>query len=121
MHVRRYDGDAGGPAGSAPDGRLWQPISTKGYKYKDKRHGVRRPEDHPQGRAAKDKAKALVKGKGDNLPDLPPANDPLLALDLPVKVQLINNSNGICFQGVYNSGDIKKNRPDLFKAKFKAP
>ena len=34
----------------APDGTLWQPIGTKGYKYKDKNgHGVRRPEDHPQG------------------------------------------------------------------------
>ncbi len=98
-------------------GSLWKPIGSKGYKYKDK-NGT---QDGIQKIILKgkdqNKSKALVKGKGDNLPDLPPASNPALALDLPVTVQLINHDNGICFEGVYDSGDVKKNEPALFKAK----
>jgi len=100
-----------------PDGTLWKPIGTKGYKFKDNtltEYGVQKV--ILKG-SDQNKSKALVKGKGDNLPDLPPASDPMLALDLPVKVQLINQSNGICFEGVYDTPDIKKNEPALFKAK----
>ena len=100
-----------------PNATLWSPIGSKGYKYKDKNGTEFGVQKIILKGSDQNKSKALLKGKGVDLPDLPPANDPLLALDLPVKVQLINNSNGICFEGVYNSGDIKKNVPELFKAK----
>jgi hypothetical protein len=58
-----------------------------------------------------------VKGKGTNLPDLPIANNPALALDLPVRVQLVNQDNMLCFEGTFASGDVKKNNPAQFKAK----
>jgi hypothetical protein len=53
-----------------------------------------------------------VKGKGTNVPDtLAPM------LPLPVTAQLVNDTNNVCFEAVYNSGDVKKNDATQFKAK----
>ena len=98
-------------------GGLWSPIGSKGYKYKDKNGTQDGIQKIILKGSDQNKSKALVKGKGTDLPDLPPASNPALALDLPVTVQLINHDNGICFGGVYDSGDVKKNEPALFKAK----
>lgn len=45
--------------------------------------------------------------------------DPALGsgLPLPVKAQLLNSSNDVCFEGVYDTGDVKKNDGSQFKAK----
>ena len=100
-----------------PSGTLWKAISNKGYKYKDKfgtSDGVTKVV--LKGKGA-NKSKALVKGKGVNV-DIPPdASDSMKELDLPVRVQLVNGDNGICFEADYQIGDIKKNVPGKFKAK----
>ena len=58
------------------------------------------------------KTKALVKGKGTNLPD---ALAPTLAL--PVTVQLVNDTNSVCFEAVYSMMNSIKNDERQFKAK----
>lgn len=107
-----FAGTAATFIGSAtlPPGSMWSPISDKGYKFKD-------PTGTPDGLqkavlkgGAQGKAKIIVKGKGANLPDMLGAS-----LPLPVIVQLGNE--GTCFEGQYDSGDIKKNDGAQFKAK----
>ena len=56
------------------------------------------------------KSKALVKGKGPNLPD-----PPLGSLPFPVTAQLVNRETGVCMEGVFN--DAIKNDETQFKAK----
>ena len=58
------------------------------------------------------KSKALVKGKGDGLPDF---TLPFPGSQLPVVVQLRNNQTGICWEGSFASPI--KNQPGGFKAK----
>ena len=41
----------------------------------------------------------------------------MVDLDLPVKVQVVNEDNGICFESEFLAGDIKKNVPGKFKGK----
>lgn len=95
-----------------PPGAGWSNISTKGFKYRDKTAPL------PSGiqkvilkAHILDKSKALVKGKGDNLPTITPP------LSLPVTVQLVNSDTGVCFEGMYDTLDLKKNQTGLFKAK----
>ena len=57
------------------------------------------------------KSKALVKGKGANLPD--PLDSG--ALGLPVTAQLLNYQSGVCWQGTF--GAPSKNSSVMFKAK----
>jgi hypothetical protein len=58
------------------------------------------------------KSKALVKGKGANLPD------PVLgAITYPVVVQLVNNDSGVCLEGSFDALDEIKNTTTQFKAK----
>jgi len=93
-----------------PAGSNWQTAGSKGYKFND-------PSGTPDGAqkallksGATGKAKALVKGKGTNLPDtLVPA------LPLPVTVQLVNDTNSTCFEATYNT--TIKNDAKQFKAK----
>lgn len=97
-----------------PSPTLWKPISTKGFKYLNKT--ATPPADGIQkivlkGSVPLDKAKAIVIGKGGPLPTITPP------LALPILVQLINSDNGVCFEGEYASGDIKKNEAGKFKAK----
>jgi hypothetical protein len=93
-----------------PNATTWAPISTSGYKYIDKLG----TEDGIQKIVLKgsliDKAKAIVKGKGDNLPTITPP------LTTPVVVQLVNSDTGICWEATYNT--TLSNQIGLFKAKF---
>jgi hypothetical protein len=98
---------------SMPAGSQWQPLGTKGFKYKDSTtlqpDGVQKAVLKS---GAAGKAKAIVKGKGDNLPDaLVPE------LPLPVTAQLVNDENSTCFEAVYDAGDMLKNDDRQFKAK----
>ncbi len=54
-------------------------------------------------------AKALVRGKGNNLPD------PTLPFTLPVTAQLVNSSNNICYTTSFAMA--KKNTSTIFRAK----
>ncbi|MGH7786892.1 MAG: hypothetical protein ACRERC_08500, partial [Candidatus Binatia bacterium] len=82
-----------------PSPSKWSTVSTKGYKYFD----TAATEDGAQKITLKGsstgKSKALVKGRGANLPD--PIN--ATGLTMPVKVQLINHDTAICFEGNYTT------------------
>lgn len=93
-----------------PAGSSWKAVGTKGFKFKDT-SGV------PDGAqkallksGAAGKAKALVKGKGVNLPD-----DLAPMLQLPVTAQLVNDTNNVCYGAEYVSAI--KNDSKQFKAK----
>ncbi len=58
------------------------------------------------------KSKALVKGKGANLPD--PA---LGSLAFPVTAQLLNTSSGDCLEASYTAGNVVSSGSSVFKAK----
>lgn len=93
-----------------PAGSGWQAVGTKGFKFKD-------PSGTPDGAqkavlrsGEAGRAKALLKGKGTNLPDTlaPP-------LPLPVRAQLVNDTNDTCFEAVYTAAT--RNDSERFKAK----
>jgi len=94
-----------------PSASKWKPISTKGFKYIDKSL----TEDGIQRIVVKasvvNKSKVIFKGKGANLDDVVPP------LALPVVVQLVNSDTGICWEGEFDTLDIKKNQPEKFKGK----
>ncbi|MEE8311310.1 MAG: hypothetical protein V3R77_03570, partial [Candidatus Binatia bacterium] len=84
------------PAGAS----LWKALGTKGYKYTDKSVA-------PDGilkvllkAGAEGKTKAIVKGKGANLPD------PTLPPNLPLLVQLVNTETADCYEDVYDGSDL---------------
>jgi len=54
-------------------------------------------------------AKLLFKGKGLALPD------PTPPLTLPVAVQIVNSDSGLCWEGVYDTPEVKKNVLGQFK------
>jgi len=93
-------------------GSKWTPIGAKGYKYKDPSGS----EDGIQKILIKgsldNKSKAIVKGKGGNLPDF---TLPFAGSQLPIVVQLRNNQSGVCWAGSF--GSPIKNQPGAFKAK----
>jgi cysteine-rich repeat protein len=99
-----------GGAEVSADALLWIATAT-GFKYKDPA-GI---DDGIQKvilkAGAADQSKALAKGKGENLPDLDPG-----PATLPVMAQLIN-SDGVCFEGVFDTTDVIRNEAGLFKAK----
>lgn len=97
-------------AHSIDAGPNWKTLGTKGYKQKD-------PTTAPDGikktvlkSGAAGRSKALVKGKGANLPD-----DVDGVLPFPVTVQLVNDTNATCLESVFNSA--LKNDGKKFKAK----
>jgi cysteine-rich repeat protein len=109
-----YAGTTSAAIGSAaiPPGVNWSAISDQGYKLKD-------PSGTPDGiqktilkGGAAGKAKAQVKGKGANLPDVLTG-----VLDLPVTVQLVNDTTAVCLEGQYDAADVVKNDGVQFKAK----
>jgi hypothetical protein len=97
-----------------PAGGKWSAIGTKGYKYNDAagtNDGITKV--IVKGGAA-GKSKALVKGKGANLPDFD-SDLPVASGDLPLIVQLRNNATGICWESSFAAP--KKNQLDQFNAK----
>jgi hypothetical protein len=94
-------------------GAGWSPISTKGYKFKDKttaQDGVRKIM-LKGGRAGR--AKAMVLGKGANLRMTPS----LLPLDEsgPVITQLINNTTSACWETRFSSS--MRNTQEMYQAR----
>ena len=95
-------------------GSLWAALGTKGYKYKDQggtQDGITKVIVKGGGAG---KSKALVKGKGAGLPDFD-SDLPVANTDLPMIVQLRNNSTGICWEGSFSTPT--KNQTDQFSAK----
>jgi len=96
----------------AASGTLWTTSGPSGFKYKDSAGGSDGVRKVFLRAGADGKAKALLKGKGANLP-VPPAGP----FTLPVTAQLVNSANGVCFEGVYDGADVIKNEAEQFKAK----
>ena len=93
-----------------PSDTEWQAIGSKGYKYKDSGAAADGVTKLIVKGSTSNSSKALVKGKGLNLPD-PTLGD----LPLPVTAQLVNHETGICLEGVFDAAI--KNDPSQFKAK----
>jgi cysteine-rich repeat protein len=94
-----------------PAGGKWT-VAKIGYQYAD-------PSGSPNGMVkallksgAAGKAKVLVKGKGNNLPD--PA---LGSLAYPVTVQMVHTGTGFCVAASYASGNVVSSGSGIFKAK----
>ena len=95
------------------DAALWSVSGTKGYKFKDTDKTY--PSDGVAGVVLKGgeqgKSTIVVKGKGANLPD------PVLPLDGPVVVQVVNRGTDVCFSATFDGAGIVKNDASQFKAK----
>jgi hypothetical protein len=93
-----------------PGSTTWQPIGTKGYKYKDKSGMVAEGiQKIVLKGSTENKARIIVKGKGGSLPTLAPE------FDLPVSVELLNTQTEICWGSDFPAAT--KNQPGKFKAK----
>jgi len=99
---------------NVPPGSSWAALSDKGYKYKATGSDDGITKIILKGSPTAGKSKALVKGKGMNLPDFD-ADLPIAGGDLPLIVQLRNNQTGVCWQGSFASP--KKNETAQFNAK----
>jgi hypothetical protein len=104
---------AGGEA-VLPAGSAWTAAGSAGWKY-DAASGL------PNGIAKAvlksgdpGKSKALVKGKGADLPD---PTLPILPGDFPVVVQLLNDETPLCLESSFASGAVKKNEDAQLKLK----
>lgn len=95
-----------------PSAALWKPIKAKGFEYKDK-GGTANGVIKGVLKAGKTgKAKAVVKGKGDALPDLD-----LVNVATPIRAQLFNTETGLCLEANYDASDIIKRSAKKLKAK----
>ncbi len=89
----------------------WGLLGSKGYKFKDASgtpNGITKAVLKGGG---PNKSKAIVKGKGTDLPDL------TLPVSGVVTVQLINGSSGLCFGAEYQPAQQLKNEAGTLKAK----
>ena len=98
----------------AAGGGKWRAIGSKGYKYSDPAGGNSGITKMILKGGADGKSKALVKGKGADLPDFD--SDLSIAMgNLPMIVQLRNNGNGLCWKAP--SPNPTKNFATQFSAK----
>ena len=89
----------------------WSPLSDRGYKYKDPDATINGVQRVLLKGGDAGKAKILLKGAGDGLPDPP------LGLALPVKMQLVNLDTDACWEADYDLADVIKNETGQFKVK----
>ena len=95
------------------DATKWAAIGTKGYQFSDPAGSADGITKVLLKGSTEDKAKCLVKGKADNLPDLD-----LAELIAPVTVQLLNSTDAMCFESRFEEADvIKFDQATQFKAK----
>lgn len=95
-----------------PSSTSWKAIKHKGFKYLDKSGAVEGLTKVVLKSGAEGKAKAVVTGKGVNLPDLG-----LGSLPTPIRAQLFNSSSGVCWEGIYDDAAVIKNSAKKLKAK----
>ena len=100
---------------------LWNPISTKGWKFKSTAGFAAGVQKVLLRGGAAGKSKVLVKGKGANLPELPFGTLPVEAAEFPVTVQLLRHASNLCWESTFDAADVKKNGADEFKAKSESP
>lgn len=101
--------------GMCASGNCWNPIGTKGYKYKDTSASTAGISRILLKGGAAGSAKIRVRGKDGNL-DLTASTLPLSdAAD--VIVQLSNSDNSNCWQATFPAASVKKNTDAEFKAR----
>jgi hypothetical protein len=94
-----------------PPGAAWGPLGNSGYRYFDFSGAADGAQRVLLKSSTSNKAKALVKSRGLNLPD--PIDTTALAL--PVKVQFVNHQTGKCFQSTFTT--FRRSTTAQFKAK----
>ena len=92
----------------------WTALADKGWKYNDPAGTDGGVTKMILKGGAFGKTKAILKGKGVNLPDFD-SDLPIANGDLPLIVQLRNNGNGLCWESEFVTA--KKNALDQFNAK----
>ena len=99
-----------------PAGANWRTAGTTGYVFKDASGSPDGAQKAKVKSGSGSTAKALLKGRGNNLPDtlVPP-------LALPVIVQLVNDTNAVCFSAFYDTAGLIKNDATQFKGKATVP
>jgi hypothetical protein len=108
-----YDGSAlllG--VGIPPSATKWSALGNTGFAYRDSAGSADGIDKVLLKGSAQNNAKVRVKGKGRNAPVVTLGN-----LPLPVRVQLQNQTSGLCLEGVYTSAGVIKNTTSQFKAK----
>ena len=87
---------------------------TLGFKYQDKAGTGRGLQRILLKAGEAGKARVLVKGRGEHLPDPP------LPLTLPITAQL-RSTSGECWEAVYFEAGVSRNEPGRFKGKAGLP
>jgi len=105
--VLQADAPAGGTCGTVP---CWKTLGVAGFGYKDPLRTPSGIDKMTLKAGLTGKAKALVKGKGPNLPPLP------LPLSLPATVQL-QTENGNCWQTTFQPTGVVRNDAQQFKGR----
>jgi hypothetical protein len=113
-----YTGVAAGLAATATipaDASRWTAKPGKGFSFADKDGSL---EDSGIAKVTlktgvEDKASVKVIGKGESLPD------PVLPMELPVQLQVVNLATGVCFGADHDSSAAVKNDDSQFKGNAK--
>jgi hypothetical protein len=109
-----YNGTPGillGALEVAASGSAWRPLGAVGYTYFEPSGAAGGVQKVKLKGSAANRSKVLLKGRGVNLPDLLDGG----ALTTPVTVQLVNESNGLCWSSSY--GQPSDNDASLFESK----
>lgn len=86
-----------------------------GFRFSDPQHVQHGIEAMDLRSSDRDRARILISGRGVALPDPP------LPLTPPVTLQLVNSGMAVCWQSVFDLGDVRRNRSDVFKANARTP
>ena len=89
----------------------WKALAMRGYRYKDASGSAAGVTKLLLKSGDAGKSMAMVKGKGEHLPDPTFTN-----LPLPVTAQLVNSQTNTCFEATFGGAGVKKNDTGQFKA-----
>lgn len=106
-------------AGSSPD--RWRAVGEKGYRYADASGASNGVFAASLNGGDDGTSKVLFKARGAGLPDMAADSLPIPPAGFPLRVQLLNSGNGLCWEQSYSEADVKKNTADQFKAKHATP
>lgn len=110
-----YGEDSGDPtllfgAEVPPSSTLWKELGTSGYRYKDKTASQGGISKIVAKGGVDSKAKILVKGNGAALSD---PTLPLAPGTSGIRVQLTNESSGVCWESEFPFGTVKVNETSI--------
>src|SRR5262249_30243334 len=94
------------------NGAKWSIAGSTSFKYKDAAGTAAGITKISLKGSTVNKSKVQVTGKGSALPDLP------LPVTAPVTLQLVNQTNQLCWGASYPSSQLLKNETDQLKARI---